>query len=159
MTRTSDLVVWAKLRDASPQTHPLLCHMLDTGHVARAIWHQCLGDSQQAWLAGAFGLTALQFDPWLAFLASMHDLGKATPAFQIKGCKRLPDLPQRLRSAGVAISRLARPGKHDVLGRAALMELHLAGSLPGDLDVGLAADLATLVAGHHGIFPRGDPLL
>jgi len=77
-------VVWGKTQAGTGDRHPLVCHMLDVGQVARALV------ASPAWKHVATRLgSRLGIDPLLApslcgFLASLHDLGKAAPAFQAK---------------------------------------------------------------------------
>jgi len=77
-------VVWGKTQAGTVDRHPLVCHMLDVGQVAWALV------AAPAWKHVATRLgSCLGVDPLLApslcgFLASLHDLGKAAPAFQAK---------------------------------------------------------------------------
>ncbi|MGW5341952.1 CRISPR-associated endonuclease Cas3'' [Streptomyces sp. NPDC004050] len=62
--------------------NPLLAHLLETGATARELWDRYLPDNVRAVLAEAFGGS----DPATAravvsFLAALHDVGKAAPAF------------------------------------------------------------------------------
>ncbi|MGW1643044.1 CRISPR-associated endonuclease Cas3'' [Streptomyces lavendulae] len=80
--------VWGKTQDRSRHSrgqggwNPLLAHLLDTGATARELWDRYLPDNVRAVLTEAFGggdaATARAVVP---FLAALHDLGKAAPAF------------------------------------------------------------------------------
>ncbi|MFE9846989.1 CRISPR-associated endonuclease Cas3'' [Streptomyces goshikiensis] len=80
--------VWGKTqdrrryRDGQRGWNPLLAHLLDTGATARELWDRYLPDNVRAVLTEAFGggdaATARAVVP---FLAALHDLGKAAPAF------------------------------------------------------------------------------
>jgi CRISPR-associated endonuclease/helicase Cas3 len=76
--------LWAKAEKSSGKTHPLICHMLDVGGVALAMWNEVLTESIRTQLAEALGLDQTRAGNLIAFWAALHDLGKATPAFQEK---------------------------------------------------------------------------
>ena len=59
--------------------HPLICHMLDVASVAQRLWDEVL--PAQSAVAESLGLTPTAARRWCAFLAGLHDLGKASPAF------------------------------------------------------------------------------
>src|SRR4051812_12928743 len=78
---------WAKLgRSAGNDAcfHPLLCHMIDVAVVARAMWRDVLSAAARDRLGDALGLPADMAESWVAFLAGLHDLGKACPVFQLR---------------------------------------------------------------------------
>lgn len=63
------LRLWGKTDRANPERyHPLLFHMLDVAAVCEA-------------LAPRFPRAIPISDPWLAYLAGLHDVGKADPRF------------------------------------------------------------------------------
>ncbi|WP_030303924.1 CRISPR-associated endonuclease Cas3'' [Streptomyces katrae] len=80
--------VWGKTQDrwrypeGQRGWNPLLAHLLDTGATARELWDRYLPDNVRTVLTEAFGggdaATARAVVP---FLAALHDLGKAAPAF------------------------------------------------------------------------------
>lgn len=77
---------WAKLKSGQPGSfHPLICHRLDVASVALALWHEVLSPAARMTLTAALGLPDERTaGSWLAFLAGLHDLGKACPAFQLR---------------------------------------------------------------------------
>ncbi|WP_293911184.1 CRISPR-associated helicase Cas3' [Deinococcus sp.] len=91
-------VLWAKSGQKSAHQPgagsgwlPVLHHLLDVGACARAI----LGrepERTRAYLAGDFGTDVLTALRWTCALAALHDLGKASPAFQ----RKAPDLAARV---------------------------------------------------------------
>jgi len=88
--------LWAKLsRDstAPPQYHPLVCHLLDVGSVAEAMWRDTVSPWTKRRITATLGLpdegTA---GTWIAFIAATHDIGKACPPFQHRR-----ETPQELR--------------------------------------------------------------
>ena len=62
--------------------HPLICHMLDVAQVTLALWNEVLTDSVREQFAEVLGLDSEATGRLLAFWAALHDLGKASPAFQ-----------------------------------------------------------------------------
>jgi CRISPR-associated endonuclease/helicase Cas3 len=95
--------LWAKYDlDNNSRWHPLILHMLDVAAVADVV----LDREPQATrdrMAGIFGLSWGDARPWLLLLIACHDLGKASPGFQLKWRKskkllaptsiKLPRLP------------------------------------------------------------------
>jgi CRISPR-associated endonuclease/helicase Cas3 len=129
--------------------HPLICHMLDTAAVARAIWDEVLPPAQRRAIADALHVTDESARRWCAFLAGTHDLGKAAPAFlSHEPAKPLwPALPPALRPGP---SLQPRDAPHGFVTTLALKEL-----LPGvfGIEEGVAWRLAAISGGHHGILP------
>ncbi|MEE1931296.1 CRISPR-associated helicase Cas3' [Streptomyces sp. TRM 70351] len=70
-------------QSGDPAWHPLLAHLLDVAAVALELWDRYLPATVRTRLADAFGNghepTARAV---IACLAALHDLGKASPAFQ-----------------------------------------------------------------------------
>ena len=93
--------LWAKReprgKSETTSCHLLIYHLLDVAAVAAAMWDLVLGTGQRSWLENTLGLEAEATRRQLAMLAGLHDIGKATPAFQ----KKAPDLYEALRDAGL----------------------------------------------------------
>jgi len=135
-----------------PDWHHLLCHLIDVGVAAEVL----LADPRAAhWtgrLAAAFGSDVEALKRVLPFLIGLHDLGKASPGFQVKSEVHL----SRLRAAGAPWpQRTPQPLRHDLeLGRTfadTLEELEVL--VP---EVGLAGPFYQAVShgicAHHGSF-------
>src|SRR6185437_4485325 len=100
-TMVSSLCFWAKLgnKDWSEQFHPVLCHLIDVGQVARAIWEQVLRKPSRERIAGQLGLASEEdAGRWIAFWSAAHDIGKVTPCFQFQG--KTGTLKRQLAEAG-----------------------------------------------------------
>lgn len=141
--------LWAKSDDTHDLSLTLVQHLDDAADVARLLWdrwlprHVC--DAVAAQAGGASAGRAL-----VAFLAGVHDVGKATPAFQVQGPANLVacctaagfDIGPR-----VAIERSKLP--HALAGQVAL-ERWLTDEHGWDSPARRA--LGSVVGGHHGVF-------
>ncbi|EMY78151.1 CRISPR-associated helicase Cas3 [Leptospira weilii serovar Ranarum str. ICFT] len=86
------LQLWGKAarRDAS-DWHPLAYHMLDVAAVAEEVLEREPERTRQLY-AEDYCLSWEDAKRWILFFVGLHDLGKATPAFQYKVEERLPQL-------------------------------------------------------------------
>lgn len=158
----SELVtIWAKIRiqgNCSLSVHPLLCHMIDVAQVARAMWLEILSGAARDKIARCFRMDHKSAGIWVSFLAGLHDLGKASPAFQLHpwlSAQTLRRIRELLEEAGLACPPHPRFVHHGAIAAAELpailaTDLHLA---PDS-----ASRLATLIGGHHGIFPNSSQI-
>lgn len=140
------LLLWAKLGDGS--VHSLCYHLIDVAQVTLAMWRNVLDAATKQQFAKWFRLGEEQTGRLLAFFAGLHDLGKASPAFQAK----LPLLQQRLQESGFTFpsfpsSRLPPHGHISALTLRCLLPTVLNLS-PQDAKL-----IATAVGGHHGSWP------
>ncbi len=138
---------WGKAERNGPGWHPAVCHMLDTGIVAREIlklqplafrhrFTPCLG------LAEADALNAI------AFIASLHDIGKISPGF----ANKREDLCGHLKDRGFSFSLTDEPN-HGRVAMDALPEIF-------EADLGCPSQVADaltyILAAHHGVFDNSD---
>ncbi|HHC08397.1 MAG TPA: CRISPR-associated helicase Cas3' [Actinobacteria bacterium] len=150
--------VWAKALPDATSFHPLFCHALDTGAVARELAVRFFPDRMLGSFAEAWRCDLGDVPDALALCASLHDLGKAGPVFQ----SRIPRLVPPLRAAGfdfppesmAADANTRFP--HGVVGWFALRD-HLRASTSKSCSAAIA-DLCDAIAGHHGHYgpPDGD---
>ncbi|MFE3110614.1 CRISPR-associated helicase Cas3' [Kitasatospora indigofera] len=140
--------VFGKSADyAGGAVSPLLCHMLDTAAVAELLFDDYLAPVQCDLLDSLSGGEGRRL---LAWLCGVHDIGKATPAFQrIDGASL-----QTLRRAGLTwpasvTADTTRRWRHDTAGGKILHTL-----LPAAAWTSEHVDWVwPLAAGHHGTFP------
>ncbi|MFO7959071.1 MAG: CRISPR-associated helicase Cas3' [Candidatus Brocadiia bacterium] len=150
------LQLWAKTDESKPpRTHPLLFHMLDTANVCLALWRESLHEQLKNRLTAGLSLEQSRAARWLAFFAGLHDIGKATPPFQVK----LPPARKALERQGFEFPRNSSTLRHNVVSAKVLEEaLCCAGGRPC-----LTKEDAMLVAqalgGHHGVFPTARKVL
>ena len=133
--------LWAKHdpRNKKVKTHLLIYHLLDVAAAACGLWDDGLGAGQKAWLMNRLGLDETAARGMMALLAGLHDIGKATPAFQ----KKVPDLYARLDDD---LHERASVDDHGILSAVILRRWFI--------DKGLgkrqASQLAAVIGGHHG---------
>ena len=135
--------LWAKTADqGTPSWHPLILHLLDVAACADAILRREPEKTRQR-IAEVLGLPLEEANHWILLLVACHDLGKASPGFQLKwdGAKVL------LADSGLEIPSNADTGfNHAFLSQIALAELLQ--------EQGWQQDLAELCADavgcHHG---------
>ncbi len=149
-------LLWAKA-NKSGFIHRLLYHMIDVGQVALALWQATFPDSVKRQMSQAVGLSVDQAGPLFAFWASLHDLGKASPAFQdhpnFNG-KPKTDLLRDLEQAGLSCRRTDRQNnyRHELISTWAL-ERGLLTEETG-LEKQFAKRIAQALGGHHGAWPH-----
>ena len=148
-------VPWAKWR-AADHYHALLCHMLDVALVAANL---CAARGFERVFPRAKGaLWGAEDSRWIAFLAGLHDLGKASPAFQLHSslsAKDLEAIRARLADAGLRCPRLRDPQAHGAITAAVLPQI-LTERYGFSTE---AARLFARVAGaHHGRFATSSDL-
>ena len=119
--------------------HALIYHLLDVAAVAYGLWDAGLGAGQKKWLMEMLGLDEAAARGMLALLAGLHDIGKATPAFQ----KKVPDLYAKLDDD---LHEPTYADDHGIFSAVILRRWFI--------DKGLgkrqANQLAAVIGGHHG---------
>lgn len=147
--------LWAKKRRGSAENSnlenkwlPLYIHLGDTAEVMELLWQEWLRDSVKENICMGFEkeLQKEEMLKVLRFLGAVHDLGKATPAFQSRiisdasGTDK--QILRRLEKNGVPLSRnIIMPVKHAEAGYTILME---EGSK-------VIRNLASVIGAHHGL--------
>lgn len=141
--------LWGKTRqgdDAGDPTHALVCHLLDVAAVTESLWDGALARAARERLSELLGLSAEDARRTTSFLAALHDLGKACPAFQMQYAAARP----ALEAAGLSLPMQGAPCYHGTVSAYALQELlrdHVG------LDRRAALALSRGLGGHHGSWP------
>ncbi len=161
--------------------HPLICHLIDVACVAKAMWDDVLPEITKKRLAKPFGLQndLEKAGTIIAFLAGLHDLGKCSPPFALRGKQDIGrEEAIRKRLTNDSISFKQRENLIKKLQRITIYRDFFADcdcdtvnstdaphgfvtaiELPAILqdEFGfsrkLAVDLSIVIGGHHGIFP------
>ena len=150
---------WAKLgvNGDAPDYHPLLCHMVDVAIVALEMWKEALSPRQREGLSKGLGLGDNQDTAggWCAFIAGLHDLGKASPAFQLQVERIRSEVRGRLRGAGLPAGQNHSPMRipHGTITAATAPDILETGF---GLDRTVAQRLGVVAGGHHGVFPTSS---
>ncbi|NTW41028.1 MAG: CRISPR-associated helicase Cas3', partial [Cellulomonadaceae bacterium] len=146
-------VAWAKSWPYDvPPTHwaPLWRHLDDTADIAGLVWDQWLAEDVRRLLSEAVPGGAPEARRLLRFLAGVHDVGKATPAF---ACQ-VPVLGDRMVRSGLRTTPATLVDRamlrHEVAGAAAL-ERWLTDRTATSRWT--RRRLTAVVAGHHGAYP------
>jgi len=134
---------WGKAERNGPGWHPAVCHMLDSGIVAREILALQPPAFRQK-ITNLFNNDETKAMNVLAFVASLHDIGKISPGFQ---CKREDFCAhQKVRGFLFPLSAESNHGRIvlDALTKL-LEEKYYCGGYDADA-------LLLILAAHHGVF-------
>jgi CRISPR-associated endonuclease/helicase Cas3 len=155
-------LLWAKADRKTGSIHRLIYHLIDVGQVALAVWQTGLDETVRHKLADWLGLKIEEAGHLIAFWASLHDLGKASPAFQDhrflpyhlkSGLKRDLELGGlRFRDRGAD-----KHARHEVISTWALDSTYenlLASET--ELPAEWAKKVAQALGGHHGAWPASN---
>ncbi|MFF0446707.1 CRISPR-associated endonuclease Cas3'' [Streptomyces sp. NPDC004609] len=143
------------------QPYPLMGHLLDTAMVAGAVWDAVLTGAQRGAVAAAVGLEIEAAKKVVMFWAGLHDLGKIIPEFQGMLVRERPEHGGFLREAGYAGDRAggkqAGGLRHEVATNLVLPQLLAGAGYPASGQVArlLVSQVAQVLGGHHGRYPRG----
>ncbi len=142
--------LWAKY-SKTYGFHALICHLIDVGNMAQAMWDTVFTEQLRRQVAGWLSVTLEEARQTLAFLIALHDLGKATPAFQAK----VPAMMETLEHQEFSFSQVAlsssRGFSHGEATASLLPEL-LKSYIPR-LTSFDCKDLGCVLGGHHGQWP------
>ncbi|WP_435796649.1 CRISPR-associated endonuclease Cas3'' [Kitasatospora indigofera] len=144
--------MWAKHDAAGDGWLPLWCHMADSAAVAGLLWDHWVPARVRCLVGGVLPDGESDGRRLAVWLAGVHDVGKATPAFacQVDG------LADRMRVAGLEMPYRREMGAnrrlapHGLAGQLLLQEwLEERWGWPGRV----TAQFAVVVGGHHGVPP------
>ncbi|MYX39070.1 MULTISPECIES: CRISPR-associated helicase/endonuclease Cas3 [unclassified Streptomyces] len=146
-------MVWAKHDRFSDGWLPLWQHMEDSAAVAGLLWDRWLPAAVRRVVAEPFAGDEVDARRLVVWLAGIHDVGKATPAFacQVDG------LADAMRAAGLEMPYQRQMGAdrrmapHGLAGQLLLQEwLEERCGWPGRS----TAQFAVVIGGHHGVPPE-----
>lgn len=143
--------VWAKSLNADGAWLPLWQHMDDSADIAGGLFDRWVSSSVVDVLAAPFGCDRIAARTAVRFLAGLHDLGKATPAFAVQD----EVLAQRMREHGLEMpptqaELLDRQKAHHSLAGHHLLNRWL---ISQGWSRKVTATWAVVLGGHHGVPP------
>lgn len=142
-------VFWAKTlrgKNAEPHWHPLICHLLDVAAVAALLWGTVVSPWARRTIARALGLSESEAGGWIIYLASAHDIGKASPPFAAQNLLA----KERLLAAGYRFPPVLPKVPHGTISATVLTNTLAERWGWPEL---IASTAAIAVGGHHGLFP------
>ena len=160
MDHSAGRLVWAKSSvDAYGWVDswlPLWQHLDDTAAVATRLWDEWLPVQVRHRVSAGLDGSDSAARCLLTFLAGVHDVGKATPAFAVQ----VPVLADQMVLAGLAVPRLLPEDRrrlpHSVAGEV-LLERWLRQRHGWSRET--ASELGVVVGGHHGVPPSKSTIL
>ncbi len=129
-------LLWAKKNRSTGEEHPLLFHLWDTAQVAVVMWERVLQSGYRRWIAGKMELCDREnyAGRLLAFWAGLHDIGKACPTFQERSMSTNPvhhGIVTAVTLRKILVEQFGHPEQ-------------------------VASQVATILGGHHGVFPQSS---
>ena len=147
----SGLKLWAKKKEKDSIFYwlSLKQHLEDTREIMGLLWEHWLSEGQRAYIADSMRIEEEEAKSLAMFVGAIHDIGKATPAFQIqRGFQNSEDLDLLL------MEKLEREGFSGIKD----LELTDRGKTPhayaGEVICRLAGinrGIASIIGAHHGV--------
>ncbi|WPF66253.1 MULTISPECIES: CRISPR-associated helicase Cas3' [unclassified Corynebacterium] len=140
--------LWAKSGDETGWL-PLPQHMVDAACVAEYLWEAWLADSVKAYITSATGLTEAEAKTLVAWLAALHDCGKATTQFQcqIESRPEYAYIVEGVREAFPVTQRLKQEKLRHELASEVILKRWLKEQ---GLNPKVALSIAQVAGAHHG---------
>lgn len=146
--------LWGKASKKFHTIHPLLYHMIDVGEAARALWNLALPDVIRRDISSKLNLSEEAAGRLVAFWAALHDLGKASPAFQRLYPPAIADL-ERLGFDFTQTAQATYTAHHNLISAWALVDLLCNET---NMTKRAARRVARALGGHHGSWPLSAEL-
>ena len=149
--------LYAKTDRKNPDNiHLLLYHLIDVGQVTLEMWNKVFPVSFRNHIAQQLGVTVEQAGRFIAFIASLHDLGKASPAYQKKYSP--PWLKEKLAEVGFELEdprRYSAETNDKMTSHAYITTWALPPLLIEycGLDEQFSRKIGQALGGHHGAWP------
>lgn len=105
-------LLWAKTNPYKP----LLAHMIDSGFCAKAYIESSASSALRRYLSEQFSCSEDRVITFVAYLVAMHDIGKATPQFQMQNDEQLRRLKETEVNQYLPVIQL-NPVRHEYLSR------------------------------------------
>lgn len=153
-TRLPYQIPYAKTQKAEQKIHLLLYHLIDVGQVALALWETVLTTGFKQHIAQILNTTILNAGQFVAFLAALHDLGKAGPIYQAKYASE--SLKAALKQAQMPVQGDVDYGEPTCSTPHATVTTWALQSLLTEychIEPIFAKQIAFALGGHHGTWP------
>ena len=146
--------LWAKTGGGEERNlwSPLYVHMADSACVARKLWDEWLSESAKRFIADSVNDDEDAASALVAWLAGVHDIGKATPGFQYKVLERA----ELVEEMGLRVPRshmMNRPPSHANMGEV-LLENWL-----DERGWDYSRMFGSIIGAHHGSPPSEGAIL
>ena len=154
--------IWAKsVFRGDPNDHRYLLlwqHLQDCAAVARRVWNDFLPDAVKEELVADLGSERATVG-LISFLAMIHDVGKASPAFEVQCdylCDRVREHGLRVDEQFFACHKEERAGyRHELVGYQSVCQWFNRRGYQTD-EESMANGIAYVVGGHHGTCVTAD---
>ena len=154
--------IWAKsVFRGDPNDHRYLLlwqHLQDCAAVARRVWNDFLPDAVKEELVADLGSERVTVG-LISFLAMIHDVGKASPAFEVQCdylCDRVREHGLRVDEQFFACHKEERAGyRHELVGYQSVCQWFSRRGYQTD-EGSMANGVAYVVGGHHGTCVTAD---
>lgn len=154
--------IWAKsVFRGDPNDHRYLLlwqHLQDCAAVARRVWNDFLPDTVKEELVADLGSERATVG-LVSFLAMIHDVGKASPAFEVQCdylCDRVREHGLRVDEQFFACHKEERAGyRHELVGYQSVCQWFSRRGYQTD-EGSMANGIAYVVGGHHGTCVTAD---
>jgi len=134
--------IWGKSnRDNTHEIHLLILHMLESGAVAKKLWEQALSKGVKEDISKLFNdLDVQAAGNILSYWTALHDIGKASPVFQIKLKNKNNAFIQKISTTGLPFGKfLDSHVYHNLVSSHFLNKNRY-----------VPKEIATAISGHHG---------
>ncbi len=169
--QNSVIKFWAKTSQnpEKPKAfHPLICHLIDVVVVTHKMWQEVLPNATKERIANAFGesifddITLERVGLLVAFIAGLHDLGKCSPPFTLRGKndnnKTLNKFLSIYDNTDYYIKGSVPKAMDAPHGYITAVELpHILADNFG-LNDKISNQISQMIGGHHGVFPTSQKL-
>lgn len=145
--------IWAKYEKRTESSHPLICHLIDSGNVFLHLWEDVLPASTQNLFCKLFDLDPISTKKLLRLLVSLHDIGKASSAFQALVPQFVPDLQER--GFKFPAKGFYLPKRHDLISAWWVRDCFAKLGIAQGKDV---KEIASVLGAHHGFFYSSSDL-
>ncbi len=159
--KNSILKFWAKTSQTSEKSfHPLICHLIDVAVVTQKIWQDVLPNATKRRINKAFGVE--NPESLVAFISGLHDLGKCSPPFTLRGKndnnKTLNKFLSIYDNTDFNIQGSVPKAMDAPHGYVTAVELpHILTDIFG-LNSKISGQISLMIGGHHGVFPTSQKL-